>query len=224
MSESAAVSTPILWPVVQFAPSDIARRQIATWNGIRTDTVEVVRREPFQAGFRAPCHLLIMCERAERDDGETLVEGLPRSTLQEFSRTLSFIPTGHWFSTWHKPRKLTRVTYFYIDPRGPLIDPELRFAESEFTPRLFFFDHDLWETALKLKAQAVNPGPGQKQYVEALSVVLMHELLRLNNGASRAKRRFAAALPAGKRGKWPNTSNNTSRRTSRWRHWPTSQD
>jgi len=204
MSESAAVSTPILLPVVQFAPSDIVRRRIAAWNGIRTDAVEVVRREPFQAGFKAPCHLLIMCERAERDDGETLVEGLPRSTLQEFS--------------------LTRVTYFYIDPRGPLIDPELRFAESEFMPRLFFFDHDLWETALKLKPQAVNPDAGQKQYVEALSVVLMHELLRLNNGASRAKRRFAAALPAGKRGKWPNTSNNTSRRTSRWRHWPTSQD
>jgi|SRR5215468_3028041 len=92
MSESAAVSTPILLPVVQFAPSDIARRRIAAWNGIRTDTVEVLRREPFQAGFKALCHLLIMCERAERDDGETLVEGLPRSTLQEFSRTLSFVP------------------------------------------------------------------------------------------------------------------------------------
>src|SRR5262245_64671786 len=103
MSESAAVSTPILRPVVQFAPSDIARRQSATWSGIRTDTVELVRREPFQAGFRAPCHLLIMCERAERDDGETLVEGLPRSTLQEFSQTLSFVPAGHWFSSWHTP-------------------------------------------------------------------------------------------------------------------------
>jgi len=95
MSESAAVSTPTLLPVVQFAPSDIARRRIATWNGIRTDAVEVVRREPFQAGFKAPCHLLIMCERAERDDGETLLEGLPRSRLQEFSRTLSFVPAGN---------------------------------------------------------------------------------------------------------------------------------
>lgn len=69
MSESAAVSMRTLLPVVQFAPSDIARRRIATWNGIRTDAVEVVRREPFQASFKAPCHLLIMCERAERADG-----------------------------------------------------------------------------------------------------------------------------------------------------------
>jgi AraC family transcriptional regulator len=181
MSAPDADTTPILLPVVQFAPWHIARRHITARNGIRTDTVEVVRREPFQAGFKAPCHLLIMCERAERDDGETLVEGLPRSTLQEFSRTLSFVPASHLFFSWHKPRKLPRVTHFYIDPRGPLIDPELRFAESEFTPRLFFFDHDLWETALKLKAQALNPGPGQKQYAEALSIVLMHELLRLNS-------------------------------------------
>ena len=194
MSESAAVSTPILRPVVQFAPSDIARRRIATWNGIQTDAVEVLRREPFEYGFTASRHLLIMCERGERDDGETLVEGLPRSTLQELNRKLTFVPAGHRFCGWQKPRKLTRVTYFYIDPRGPLIDPELRFAESEFTPRLFFFDHDLWETAFKLKAQAVNPEPGQKQYVEALSVVLMHELLRLNSGAGLAKRPIRGGL------------------------------
>ena len=83
-------------PVVQFAPSDIARRRIVTWHGIQTDAVEVVRREPFEAGFQAP-YLLIMCERAERGEGETLVEGLPRSTLHEFSRTLSFVPAGHRF-------------------------------------------------------------------------------------------------------------------------------
>ena len=60
-----------------------------------------------------------MCERGERDDGETVVEGLPKSTLHELSRRLSFVPAGHRFSGWQKPRTLARVTYFYIDPRGP---------------------------------------------------------------------------------------------------------
>jgi AraC family transcriptional regulator len=67
-----------------------------------------------------------------------------------------------------------------------LIDPALRFAETEFKPRLFFFDKDLWETAHKLKAQAGSSGRGERQYAEALSIVLVHELLRLNNGASAA--------------------------------------
>jgi AraC family transcriptional regulator len=181
-------------PVVQFAPPDIARRHIAAWNGLQTDAVEVVRREPFEYGFRSSRHLLIMCERGERDDGETVVEGLPKSTLHELSRRLSFVPAGHRFSGWQKPRTLARVTYFYIDPRGPLLDPELQFAETEFKPRLYFFDKDLWETAQKLKAQAGASEPGERQYAEALSIVLAHELLRLNNGAVAAEQRVRGGL------------------------------
>src|SRR5262245_2526503 len=194
MSELAIGSAGMVAPVVRIAPSDIARRHITTWNGIWTDAVQVVRHEPFEYGIRTPHHLLIMTERAARDDGETLVEGLPTSTLREFSRKLSLVPAGHRFFGWQKPRMLTRVTYFYIDPRGPLIDPELRFAETEFKPRLFFFDKDLWETAAKLKAQSENSGVGHRQYAEALGVVMAHELLRLNNGATPAKERIRGGL------------------------------
>jgi len=183
---SAAVRTRAA-SLVRFTPSDIARRYLTRWNAIQTDAVEVLRREPFEYGFRAPRHLLIMCDRGERDDGETLVEGLPRSTLRKFSRKLSFVPAGHRYFGWQKPRALTRVTYFYIDPRGPGMDPELNFAETEFKPRLFFFESDLWETAQKLKAQAQSSTSDQRQYAELLGMVLMHELLRLNNGTVAAE-------------------------------------
>ena len=174
-------------PIVRIAPSDVARRQIAKWNGIQADVVELTRQEPFEYGFQAPCHLLVMTERAERDDGATLVEGLPKSTLHEISHKLSLVPAGHRFCGWQKPRVLARANFFYINPRGPLLDPELRFAETEFKPRLYFFDRDLWETALKLKAQAQHPDSGQRLYAEALGVVLVHELLRVNNDAAPVK-------------------------------------
>ncbi len=161
MSALDVHSTGILSPIVQFAPSNIARRHIATWNGIQADAVEVVRREPFGYEFRASRHLLIMSERAERDDGETMVEGLPSSSLHEFSRKLSFVPAGHRFSGWQKPRKLTRVTYFYIDPRGPLIDPELHFAETEFTPRLFFLTMTCGRPRLNSKRKPSIRTPGK---------------------------------------------------------------
>jgi AraC family transcriptional regulator len=182
MNKLVADQAGALPSIVQFTPPDLARRHMAAWNGIRTDVVQVVRREPFEYGAKTHQHLLIMSERAERYDGETIVEGLPTSTLHEFSRKLSLVPADHRFFGWQNPRMLTRVTYFYIDPLGPLIDPELHFAETEFKPRLFFFDKDLWETATKLKAQSETTGPGQRQYVEALSIVLAHELLHLNNG------------------------------------------
>jgi AraC family transcriptional regulator len=193
MSELSTDSAETSPPVVEFAPPDIARRHIATWNGLQTDAVEVIRREPFAFEYMAARHLLIMCERAERDDGETVVEGLPRSTLHEYSHKLSFVPAGRRFSGWQKPRALTRVTYFYIDPQGSLIDPALHFAETEFKPRLLFFDKDLWETVQKLKEQAKNPD-GQRQYAEALSVVMVHELLRLNSIAGPVKRSFRGGL------------------------------
>jgi AraC family transcriptional regulator len=168
---------------VQFTPSDIAQRNTTHWTGIDAESIELVRREPYEYQLTTSCHLLVMAERAERDDGETQVEGLPTSTLRNFSGKLSFVPRWHRLSGWQKPRVLTRVTYFYIDPDGPLLDPALRFAETEFKPRLFFDDPELWAIAAKLKAQADDPTPGQQQYAEALGILLAHELLRLNNDA-----------------------------------------
>jgi AraC family transcriptional regulator len=166
---------------VRFTPADIAQREVAHWTGIDAESIAMVRREPYEYRLESSCHLLVMAEHAERDDGETRVEGLPPSTLRKFSGLLSFVPRGHRLSGWQKPRVLTRVTYFYIDPDGPLLDPALRFAETEFKPRLFFHDAELWAIAAKLKAQAENPAPGQQQYAEALSILMAHELLRLNN-------------------------------------------
>src|SRR5713101_493961 len=181
---------------VRITPPDIFRHRITTWNGIRSDAIQLIRREPFEYEFRARCHLLIMSERAERDDGETVVEGLPKSTLREFNRKLTFVPGGHQFFGWQKPRTLTRATYFYINPHNSLLDPELRFSETDFKPRLFFFDQDLWETLQKLKAQTENPGRAHRQYGEALSIVLAHELLRLNNGAAPARPNIRGGLAA----------------------------
>ena len=111
-------STEISPPVVEFAPPDIARRHIATWNGLQTDAVEVIRREPFAFEYMAARHLLIMCERAERDDGETLVEGLPRSTVSTVTSWASFRPvTGFRVGRSHA-RSLASRTSTSI-PRAP---------------------------------------------------------------------------------------------------------
>ena len=185
---------------VEFTPPDIAQRDITRWNGIAADSVAVMRREPYEYRLHASCHLLIMAERAERDDGETVVDGLPKSTRRKISGRLSFVPSGHRFCGWQKPRLLTRVTYFYIDPSGPLLDPELRFAETEFKPRLFFHDAALWAIASRLKsAPAAGAVPGQQQYAEALSILLAHELLRLNQGAAGAQAYLRGGLAAWQR-------------------------
>ena len=109
---------------VAFSPDTIVQRQSGGWRGIAVENVQVTRQEPFEYRLQAPYHLLIASHRAERRDGETFVEGLPRSTRREFNRRLTFVPAGHEFRGWQDPCTLTRVTYFYIDPQGPLLDPE----------------------------------------------------------------------------------------------------
>src|SRR6202011_492721 len=96
LNESAALapsparpigSDPLAWlhpapesrSIVDISPSEIVRRHSAAWSGLRVETVQVMRHAPFEYGFRAPCHLLIALELGERLDGETVVEGLPRS-------------------------------------------------------------------------------------------------------------------------------------------------
>jgi AraC family transcriptional regulator len=171
--------------IVKLSPPDIAQRRSASWSAIQADTIQVTRREPFEYKFQAWRHLLIAYERAARDDGETVIEGLPKSTLREFSRTLSVVPAGHQFYGWQTPRVLTRATCFYIDPRGPLLDPESGVTGPTIRPRLFFFDQTLWDTALKLKAESGNSDPGNRQYAEVVSLMLMHELVRLERAGSR---------------------------------------
>jgi AraC family transcriptional regulator len=181
--------------IVDISPPDIARRRLANWGAIQADTVKITRRETFEYGFQAPRHLLIAYERAERHEGETLIEGLPKSSLRDFNCRLSFVPAGHRFYGWQTPRVLTRVTYFYIDLQDSLFEADSGMDLSAMSPRLFFFDQAVWDTALKLKAEVGNSDPSSHRYAEALSLVLMHELIRLERPASAAVRPLRGGLP-----------------------------
>jgi AraC family transcriptional regulator len=171
---------------VQITPPDMVRRRYAGWTGIQGESVEITRLKHFEFEVRSPFHVLIMAERGERENGETIVDGFGKSTRREFSRTLSVIPAGDRFHGWQDPRVLTRCTYFYIDPAGPLLEPELQFSEIEFKPKLHFFDRDIWETALKLKMQIGTPGSAGYSEALIMSVVLAHELVRMHRGVAAA--------------------------------------
>src|SRR4030081_2637356 len=182
--------------IVEISPPDIASRRLANWGAIQADTVKVTRRETFEDGFQARRHLLIVHERAERHDGETLIEGLPKSTLREFNCKLSFVPAGHRFYGWQTPRVLRRASYFYIVFRNSLFDRAPGITGPTISPRLFFFDQAVWDTALKLKAEVGNADPSSREYAEALSLVLMQELMRLERTTSAVARPLRGGLPA----------------------------
>jgi AraC family transcriptional regulator len=189
-------ATDMVHPIVDIFPPDSVKRRAETWPGMAAEIVQATRRDRIESRFCAPVHLLALYERGVRQDGGTIVEGLPKSTLRDFRRKLIFVPAGHEYYDWQEPRLLTRVVYFYFDPAGLAISPELGFADMSFAPRLFFEDSGLWDTALKLTTLIEGADSHHQPYVEALGVVLAHELVRFNTGKPRVEPRVRGGLAA----------------------------
>jgi hypothetical protein len=163
--------------LMDLRPAGIFRRQVAAWRGLCGEFTRTIRRETFEVRYDGAWPLLIAYESAQRFDGETVIGGLPRSTLRDLSRRLVFVPAGLGFREWQEPRSLTSTIYLHIDPHNALIGDEKRLWSLESTPRLFFESAAQWQTALKLK-RLVETGPtASPLHVEALAAVLLHELL-----------------------------------------------
>jgi AraC family transcriptional regulator len=170
---------------LEIAPSDAVRRHAATWDGMAAEIVQATKHESVEYRYCGPRHLLVVYEQGVRRDGDTFVEGLPRSALRDFKRKLTFVPAGHEYYERHEPRVLSRVVYFYLDPEKlPALSET---ASAALAPRLYFEDATLWDTAMKLKQLVESAGSDSRHYFEALGVVLAHELVRLNAGARRVE-------------------------------------
>ncbi len=167
-------------PAVEISPADIVKRRAVAWDGMAGEIVQATRRERVEYRFRAQRHLLAVYEQGVRHDGDTLVEGLPRSTLRDFKRKLTFVPAGHEYREWQQPRTLARVVYFYFEPANMPLQSESGVTGAPLAARLFFEDATLWNTALKLEALIEGGGPANRLYLEALGNVLAHEIVRLN--------------------------------------------
>lgn len=179
---------------MEISPPDIVSRRVAAWEGMTVEIVQATRREKFECRYRAPLHLLAVCEQGARSGGDSFVDGLPRSSLRDLKKKLTFVPADHDYHEWQEPRILSRVVYFYFDPaRMPILSDT---GSSDFAPRLYFEDAALWETALKLATLIESAGADNRLYLEALGVVLAHELARLNSGAPRIQAPIRGGLAA----------------------------
>ena len=183
-------------PMVDFSPAEAVKHQTATWRGVQMDIIQIIRHDYFEYSFRQGRHLLVAVEQGARYDGETFVEGLPTSTVRNYSHRLIFVPAGRKFFGAQHPRLLTRSLCLYLDPQGVPVDPDLGFAEAALEPRLLFEDESLWQTVAKLKALIGSADPADRLYAEALGGLLAHELLRLHGKTSASRPATRGGLAA----------------------------
>jgi len=174
-SQSGA-ATAAAHPVVEISPPDAASRRAVAWHGMTVETVRTTTQDDVEYRFRAPMHLLVVYEEGERRNGETFVEGVPRSRLRNFARKLTFVPAGHEYRESHEPLTRSGRMHFYFDPAK--LGAAVGLADVSCAPRLFFEDATLWDTALKLKNLVASAASEDRPYLDALGIVLAHELVR----------------------------------------------
>ncbi len=168
-------------PSLQILPADAVRRQGAAWGSLSGEVIQVTQPAMFAMEFCGPFHLLMAFDRGERHDGDTYLDGLPRSSLRDVSQKLTFVPAGLKFREWQVPRIMPRLTCLYLDPRWSLTEGGAGPGGEEVEARLFFHDPDIWATAYKLRRQIERADGADRLYVDALGLVLMRELLRLSH-------------------------------------------
>jgi AraC family transcriptional regulator len=79
--------------------------------------------------------------------------------------------------------------------------PELGHSRPSLAPHLFFEDRALMETALKLGALIEKGGADHGPYLQALGVVLAHELVRIDTARRNAEAPINGGLAAWQRRK-----------------------
>ncbi|WP_198030346.1 AraC family transcriptional regulator [Bradyrhizobium sp. Tv2a-2] len=176
------VAPDAIHPAVDISPSKAVARRTVTGHGMAAESVRCTGQSKIQHHYRAPMHMLVMYERGERRDGETFVEGLPRSALRNLERKLTFVPAGREFHDWHEPRgSQMRFMYFYFEPEKLKALSKRGIIDLLDAPRLLFEDETLWHTALKLKT-FVESSAADPIYFESLGTLFIHEVVRFTCG------------------------------------------
>jgi AraC family transcriptional regulator len=167
-----AAKCGILEPTVQISPIGAVKRHSARWQGLTAESIYAPAQSRIECQYSAPFHLLVMYVDGIRRDGETSIAGLASSILRNVANKLTFVPANHAYNEWHEARTPMRISYLYLDPvklEGP------RNEDTVYSPKAFFDDSVVWNTATKLKSVIEN-GKADQSYVDALIDVLAHEL------------------------------------------------
>jgi AraC family transcriptional regulator len=151
--------------------------------GIRAELVRSRSRNRIEFRYSGPSHLILAYEQGVRRGGETFIDGMSASTLQDLARRLTFLPAGHDYFEWHQLRSSARLLCVYFDPAALGVQSALIGSIASLNPRLFFEDAWVWSTVDKLTSLIESAGRESPGYFEALGAVLLHELLRLSDRA-----------------------------------------
>jgi AraC family transcriptional regulator len=164
---------------LKVTPFHAVTRRAKAWKDMKVEVIQSLTRNRLEFRFRSRCHLLLVYQEGIRDEGETSIGDLARSSLRVLRGRLTFVPAGQEYCEWQTPRVPTRLICVYFEPDSMPFHTAAGSTTAPIAPCLLFENNVLWETAVKLAA-AIEDGSEPQSYSEALGIVLAHELLRIH--------------------------------------------
>lgn len=186
----------ISFATVDIAPYHAVTRRGLEWHGMGAETVRASANHRIDYRFQSPLHLLAAYEQGERRDGECYVEGASRSKLRDVAKKLTFVPAGREYHEWHDSYTPVSVTFLYFDAAVVQTESGRQLVDLPLPPRLFFEDATIWSTTAKLRHVIDASVHANRLYVDALGVVLLHELVQLERRSLRAGLQVKGGLAA----------------------------
>jgi hypothetical protein len=98
-------------------------------------------------------------------------------------RKLTFVPAGHEYREWQRPRVRSRIICFFFDPAKMPVHSDASATAAPLVARVFFENSVLWETAVKL---AIAVEDAQLETANARLVLAGRELHRAEVLAAKA--------------------------------------
>jgi AraC family transcriptional regulator len=164
-----------LAPQVAFSPASAIKRHAFRTARMAAELVQETDKVQIESHIRSPYHTLIAYERGSRKDGQTVVEGLPPSSIHDLTHRLVFVPAGTEYRDQHTPRTSLSVVYFHFSP--DILPHDARHDAVPLSPRLFFENTSLWGSVQKLKEMLESPTFDDEPFFEALGILLAHEVV-----------------------------------------------
>jgi AraC family transcriptional regulator len=162
------------------------------WTAMAAEHVVMSRPKSHDFTLQTSNHYLAFLD-ARRKDGETVADGLPRSTTRDGRGKLIFVPAGCRLDGWAEPTASPVVyTAAYIDPS---LCAWLNTGANGLAPALHFEHPLLGQMMLHLKRVLEHPGDYSRMYVEAFAVVLLSETIK--HQADSTSRRDGGDCPTG---------------------------
>ncbi len=175
---------------VKKSSQDVEHSRASSWKGFSVELIDLSSVKSYEFRGGNPSHHYLAYHDLIRTEGEWEVGGAPASNRKDIRETITYIPKQTDFKGWVTLEKReNHIVALTFDPH--LIGNELEtiFPAQMLSPHIYFKNHNIQSTMLKIASLLSQVAPYPSMYMETLGLAAVFELnMVLTNDVFELKR------------------------------------